>query len=168
MKQLNIFLEPEQNTAAAPSYWKVHVDGAARNNPGPAGAGVCILKDNKVVDKQGCYLGSKTNNQAEYLALLLGLYHVQKHMQPDDLILVISDSQLLVRQLKGEYRVKEHHLKPLHGLALGLLKEMRHDIAHVLREENGQADEQANLAIDKKTKPPQAFLELLRHHEIHL
>ncbi len=167
MKQLNIFSQPEQNTQL-PSYWKLHVDGAARNNPGPAGAGVFILKDDKVVDRQGCFLGSKTNNQAEYLALLLGLFHVQKQMQPDDWILVISDSQLLVRQLKGEYRIREPHLKPLHALALGLLNEMRHDIAHVLRDENSQADEQANLAIDKKTKPPHAFVELLKHHEIHL
>jgi len=168
MKQLSLFPQPDPKVQEAPAYWKLYVDGAARNNPGPAGAGIVILKDEAVVDKQGCYLGSKTNNQAEYCALLLGLFYIKGHMDKDDLVLIISDSQLLVRQLKGEYRVKEPHLKPLYALALAMLKDLRYDVAHVLREENEQADEQANLAVDKKTPIPAQFLELLQRHEIHI
>lgn len=170
MKQLNLF---DPNSAEIPllkeqDYWKLFVDGASRNNPGPAGAGLCILKDEKPFLKKGAYLGKKTNNQAEYLALLLGLFYLKKTMSSDDLVLVISDSQLLVRQLQGAYRVKEPHLKPLYELAKLMLSEINYDIAHVLREENTAADEQANTAIDKKTKLPNEFLELMERYEIHI
>lgn len=170
MKQLNLF---DTNSVQASSlkevdYWKLFVDGAARNNPGPAGAGLCILKDEKAFLKKGAYLGKKTNNQAEYLALLLGLFYIKKNMHADDFLLIVSDSQLLVRQLEGKYRVKEPHLKPLYDVAKGMLSEINYDIAHVLREENAAADEQANKAIDKKTKPPAEFLTLLGRYEIHI
>lgn len=170
MKQLSLLDDPSPKSASdlELTYWKVYVDGAARNNPGPAGAGVCILKNDAVVKKTGAYLGVKTNNQAEYLALLLGLFHIQQCMAADDMLLVISDSQLLVRQLQGSYRVKESHLKPLYALAHSLLERYNYDIAHVLREENSAADEQANSAIDKKIKPPQSFIAMLHEHSLSL
>lgn len=170
MKQLNFFEASSETPDAKASeiYWKLFVDGASRNNPGPAGAGLCIKKNEELFAQKGAFLGKKTNNQAEYLALLLGLFYVKKHINPEDLLLILSDSQLLVRQLQGAYRVKEPHLKPLFELAKLMLAHFNYDIAHVLREENTLADEQANKAIDKKTKVPDEFLAMLEQHEIHL
>lgn len=150
------------------SCWKLFIDGAARNNPGPAAAGICLLKNEKIVEKSGIFLGLKTNNQAEYLALIFGLFRMQQLKAPHDLLLIISDSQLLVRQLQGVYKVKESHLKPLFALAVSLLKDHTYAITHVLREENIDADEQANHAIDHKIQAPQSFLHLLQQHEIRL
>src|SRR5579872_1960103 len=95
------------------SVWTLFVDGASRNNPGPSGAGMYIEKDGVLVIKDGYFLGIKTNNQAEYLALLLGLFMVAEHMHGKDQLRIISDSQLLVRQLMGVYKVRQPHLQRL-------------------------------------------------------
>src|SRR5437867_2256163 len=100
MKQLGIFCSdvPSDNAnvpVAVRAYWKLSVDGASRNNPGPAGAGIYLIKNEHVVEASGYALGVKTNNQAEYLALLIGLVYLRQHMEPRDLVLIISDSQLL-------------------------------------------------------------------------
>src|SRR5690349_12915959 len=84
------------------NHWKLFIDGAARNNPGKAGAGIYILKNDQEVCKEGFYLGVKTNNQAEYAALLVGLYYIKQYIEPHDHLDIISDSQLLVRQFNGE------------------------------------------------------------------
>jgi len=173
MKQLSLFDDAFDTIkkscgSGKKNYWKLFVDGAARNNPGPAGAGLFLLKNDEVVERHGFYLGSKTNNQAEYLALLLGLFYLKNHICRGDLVLVISDSQLLVRQLQGEYKVKNQELKPLHGLARHLLSGIAYNVVHVLREENVEADKLANRGVDKKKKPPAPFLDLLRSHEIPL
>ena len=77
MKQLDLFNNDQQSpTTKKPSVWALFVDGASRNNPGPSGAGIYIEKDNILEIKEGYYLGIKTNNQAEYLALVLGLFIV--------------------------------------------------------------------------------------------
>src|SRR5436190_19558893 len=96
--------------------WSLFIDGAARNNPGPAAAGIYLLKNDILFLKDGYYLGIKTNNQAEYLALVFGLLIVEEHRQVDDQLRIVSDSQLLVRQLMGVYRVKHPHLQPLYAL----------------------------------------------------
>jgi ribonuclease HI len=171
MKQLSLFeLEP-QAPALKPQaqervHWKLFIDGASRNNPGPAGAGMYILKDGEFYESQGYFLGSKTNNQAEYLALLLGLCMLKKVVRKDDLIHIVSDSQLVVRQIKGEYKVKNEELKQLHAVAQTWLKEMDAHIFHVLRIDNANADEMANLGVDKKRKVPHEFLTALQRYGI--
>jgi len=170
MKQMLLFDGPsEQQPKGTPThYWKLYVDGASRNNPGLAGAGIYILKDDVQAESCGYFLGSKTNNQAEYLALLLGLLHLNKHRESGDMVLIVSDSQLLVRQLEGQYKVKHPDLKPLFALAKTLLLDMNYDVAHVLREDNTKADAMANKGIDTRKRVPQEFITLLEHHGISL
>ncbi|MCA9770437.1 ribonuclease HI family protein [Candidatus Dependentiae bacterium] len=143
-------------------YWKMYIDGASRNNPGESGVGICIKKNDQLFAQYSFYLGLKTNNQAEYLALLLGLCVLNNHIEQDDLVQIISDSQLLVRQINRQYRVKHPLLQPLHSAAQKLLAPLNYSIGHVLREENIQADELANLAVDKKSHIPQEYIILLR------
>jgi ribonuclease HI len=128
------------------------VDGAARGNPGEAGCGAAICDaDGAVVEKLGRYLGHATNNVAEYEALLMGLEALAKSGKKR--IRVQSDSQLLVRQLNGEYRVKDEKLKSLFQRATTLLRQFEsYRILHVPREENKLADRLANKAIDDALK----------------
>ena len=149
-------------------YFKLFVDGASRNNPGSAGVGIYLLKDGEPVEKQGLYIGVKTNNQAEYLALLLGLLFLQRHVGPDDMVLIISDSELMVKQLKGEYRVKNQDLLQLHCVVRKLLANLHYDIAHAPREENSVADGLANIGIDRTIRVPDALLAMLNEYTISL
>ena len=129
---------------------RVYSDGAARGNPGPAGAGA-VLTDaaGNVIARLGRYLGRQTNNVAEYEGLLLGLKHARELGYRE--VEVRADSQLLIRQLKGEYAVRHSGLKPLHAEALRLLHGFdRYDLQHVPREENALADEMSNRAIDEE------------------
>ena len=129
---------------------RVYSDGAARGNPGPAGAGA-VLTDaaGNVIARLGRYLGKQTNNVAEYEGLLLGLKHARELGYRE--VEVRADSQLLIRQLKGEYAVRHPGLKPLHAEALRLLHGFdRYDLQHVPREENALADEMSNRAIDEE------------------
>ncbi len=129
----------------------VHFDGGARGNPGPAGAGVVIATEaGDCLHEGGYFLGPMTNNAAEYNALILALRRAAE-MPPDQLRLH-SDSELLVRQITGEYRVKNPVLQQLHEQAqLLLLKVKSWTIHHVRREHNRRADELANLAMDRET-----------------
>ncbi len=141
-----------RNDAAAGKVVRVFSDGAARGNPGPAGAGAVLVDaSGKVLARLGRYLGRQTNNVAEYQGLLLGLQHAR------DLgyraVEVRADSQLLIRQLKGEYAVRHAGLKPLHAEALRLLRAFDEvDLKHVPREENALADEMSNRAIDEEMR----------------
>lgn len=170
-KNLSIFNDPSADIQlpkhkAIKNHWRLFVDGAARNNPGPAGAGIYITKNDKPEKKAGFYLGKKTNNQAEYAALLIGLFLLKKMMSGDDHLDIISDSLLLVRQFQGEYRVKHPELKPLHLIAKQLINGTHHAITHVLRENNVMADEMANIGIDEKKPLPQEFLTFLQENGI--
>ena len=139
--------------AEAPKQWLLMVDGAARGNPGEAGCGAVIADENGVILKDlSRYLGRTTNNVAEYEGLLMGLEALlqlgQKH------IVVQSDSQLLVRQLNGEYRVRDEKLKVLFAQATRLLRQFgSYRIVHVRREMNKLADRLANRGIDQAIKP---------------
>lgn len=166
MKQLKLFESESEHQEHI--HWKLFVDGASRNNPGPSGAGIYILKDGELFKRDGYYLGSKTNNQAEYLACLVGLYFIDKSIdfKKPYCISIISDSQLLVRQLKGEYKVRNAQLIPLHALAKDMISEWGAQIFHVLRIENEEADAMANYGIDKKKKLPTEFLTMLNKYEI--
>jgi len=130
--------------------WRLHCDGACRGNPGPAGAGI-VLHDpqGRLRVRKGRYLGETTNNVAEYQALLLGLAEARKLEVKK--LRILADSELMVRQLTGRYRVKSPHLLPLWQAALQALKDFdAWVVAHVPREENRLADEAANRAIDQK------------------
>ena len=129
---------------------RVFSDGAARGNPGPAGAGAVILdQDGRVLARLGRFLGKQTNNVAEYQALLLGLRRARQIGARE--VDVRADSQLLIRQLQGKYAVKNEVLKRLHEEALALLRSFeRYALAHVPREQNELADEMSNRAIDEQ------------------
>ena len=126
----------------------LRTDGASRGNPGPAGIGVVLEADGEAGRLEFHeYIGETTNNVAEYRALLRGLSEAEK-IEPASLT-VKCDSELLVRQLNGEYRVKAGHLKPLFLDALRRLRSFpAARILHVGREENAAADLLANRAID--------------------
>ncbi len=136
-------------------HWELYVDGAARNNPGPAGAGLYLLKDGVPVEKHGIYLGSKTNNQAEYLALLLGALYARHHMKEGDSLVIKADSELLVRQMNGIYRVRNHELSRLNDAIRTILDGIMYKVTHIRRELNAIADKLANAGIDKKMAVPQ-------------
>ncbi len=129
---------------------RLHVDGASRGNPGEAGFGIHVTDaaGGELASLFG-YLGTATNNVAEYQALLHGLrYALTKGARAVE---VFSDSELLVRQLEGRYRVKHPGLVPLHREAVSLLARFdKKRVAHVPREQNREADALANRAVDEK------------------
>lgn len=124
-----------------------YVDGAARGNPGPAAAGVVFLKDEKTVKTLSVPIGNNTNNVAEYCALILALQEAL--MMGAQELQVFADSELVVKQFNGEYKVKEPSLKALHCLAKHLqdgFKSLK--LTHVPRQQNKLADDAANKALD--------------------
>jgi ribonuclease HI len=132
-------------------YLIAHSDGGARGNPGPAGYGVVIQDQaGRSVAALSEYLGHQTNNFAEYQGLIAALEYAVQH-GPKALKL-ISDSELLVRQIKGIYKVKNATLQDLHGRAKELIAKLEwFSIGHALREHNQDADRLANEAMDKGT-----------------
>ncbi len=130
-------------------YLIAHSDGGARGNPGPAGYGVVIKDESgRKVAALSEYLGHQTNNFAEYQGLIAALEYALRH-GPKALKL-ISDSELLVRQIKGIYKVKNATLQDLHGRAKELIAQLDwFSIGHAFREQNQEADRLANDAMDK-------------------
>lgn len=126
-----------------------HSDGGARGNPGPAGYGVVIKDESgRKVAALSEYLGHQTNNFAEYQGLIAALEYALQH--GPKALKVISDSELLVRQIKGIYKVKNPTLQDLHGRAKELIGQLQwFTIGHALREHNQEADRLANEAMDK-------------------
>jgi len=127
----------------------INIDGASRGNPGPAAAAWVIrdARDGQVIIEEGIYLGADTNNRAEYFALLFALEDA--HLLSAAAVRVLSDSQLLVKQMRGEYRVKNRNLKPLFQRARRLADAFAEfSIRHVPRRENLDADRAANEALD--------------------
>ena len=139
--------EPRENPPE--KYLIAHSDGGARGNPGPAGYGV-VIKDESghKVAALSEYLGHQTNNFAEYQGLIAALEYAIKH--GPKALKVISDSELLVRQIKGIYKVKNATLQDLHARAKELIRQLEwFSIGHALREHNQEADRLANEAMDK-------------------
>ncbi len=135
------------------------IDGGARGNPGPAGFGV-LLETAEGPEEIIGYLGKATNNVAEYTGLLAALSRARARGLDD--LEVFSDSELLVRQVNGQYKVKAAHLVPFFLAALKLRREFgRFSLRHVPRNENSHADGLANRAIDARAPLP-AWLELPR------
>jgi ribonuclease HI len=129
----------------------IHIDGGARGNPGPAATGVVIQSVDPActLHEAGYFLGRATNNVAEYQGLIRGLELAVELGATDASI--FSDSELMVRQVMGRYRVKSPDLKPLFEKVQRLLPRLnRWRIGHVYREENKRADELVNMAIDAK------------------
>jgi ribonuclease HI/probable phosphoglycerate mutase len=128
----------------------LYTDGASRGNPGEAGAGAVLLDgDRRQLASLAIYLGQCTNNVAEYRALLAGLELALQH--GCDRLNIFLDSELIVRQISGQYKVKNSHLQPLYLQARGLLQQLRSwRIKHVPRAENAKADQLANQGIDEK------------------
>jgi ribonuclease HI len=126
----------------------VNVDGGARGNPGPAAIGVVVRNDDgAVVEQVGETIGATTNNVAEYRALLRGLELAAAHGA--DEVEVIGDSELVVRQIEGRYKVKHADMKELHGQAKALLADFDNwSIRHVKRAQNADADALVNEALD--------------------
>jgi ribonuclease HI len=126
----------------------VNVDGGARGNPGPAAvAAVVQTPEGEVIEEFGERIGRATNNVAEYRALLLGIERAAtlgaRRLE------LIGDSELIVRQVKGEYKVKDAALRELHGEVMTALQAFdRWSIRHVRREENADADRLVNEALD--------------------
>lgn len=166
MKQMDLWATPVSKKDEPVITWQLFIDGASKNNPGPAGSGFVLMKNKEVVCRQGFYLGKKTNNQAEYYALVLGIFFAKKYIKVDELLTIISDSQLLVRQMNGIYKVKDTQLAQLKNLSMLWLQGYRYKVEHVLREFNTLADEMANRGVEKKTALPQEFLYSLQSHDI--
>ncbi len=126
---------------------RLRTDGAARGNPGPAALGV-LIEDEKGMRLRALHrwLGTMTNNQAEYHALIEGLKAV-RDWKPDRLEIIL-DSKLVVEQVRGAYRIKAPELQPLHTEVMHLLSAFpEYEIKHALRAENRGADHLANMAI---------------------
>ena len=142
-------LFPKASAGTPESYIVAHVDGGARGNPGPAGYGVFITDQaGRNVAELCHYLGHETNNVAEYNGLLAALRYAIEHGKKA--LKVISDSELLVRQMKGIYKVKNQDLKRLYDQAQQMIRQLDwFQIQHVLREQNREADRLANEAMDK-------------------
>ncbi len=130
---------------------KIYIDGGARGNPGPGGAGVVIstADDNTVIHESGIFLGRVTNNSAEYRALLAGMEAAADLGAAEAEI--FSDSELLVRQMTGKYRVKNERLQVLHEKARQLQSRFaKCEYNHIRREKNKHADKLVNHAINLK------------------
>ena len=141
------------------NHYTLYTDGGARGNPGPAATGAVVLDgQGKEQGHFSTYLGIATNNQAEYQALILGLGRLQKlindeHKLGDISVTVLMDSELIVCQLKGEYRVKNTELKPLFAKVEELSKKFgRVTFKHIPREQNTRADALVNKTLDRETQ----------------
>lgn len=135
---------------SSPRKITIETDGASRGNPGLAGAGV-IIKDEhgRRIETIHKFLGVTTNNQAEYRALIEGLRAAKRH-DPEE-ITIQMDSELVVKQMTGKYRVRHPEMLPLYLEAMELASEFgKVEFVHVLREKNPGADQVANMAIDSR------------------
>jgi ribonuclease HI len=128
----------------------IHTDGAARGNPGPAGAGAVLrdAADGSLVAEIATFLGVRTNNYAEWTAVALALEEAL--LQGATHVDLRMDSQLVARQITGQYRVKHPDLKPIHAQVMSLLSRFAgYSVGHVPRELNKEADRLSNVAIDQ-------------------
>jgi ribonuclease HI len=130
----------------------VHVDGGARGNPGPAAvAAVAADAEGQPLAERNEYIGETTNNVAEYRAVLLAL-ELARELGADE-VEVVNDSELIARQIGGEYRVKQEHLKPLHRKVMDALRGFDGwEVRSVRREHNVRADELVNEALDARPR----------------
>lgn len=136
-------------------HFSLYTDGGARGNPGPAAIGGVILDaTDKVVKEFSRYIGETTNNQAEYKALVFGLEQVAKKAgakTSQTELKVFMDSELIVKQMKGEYRVRDLNLQPLYAKVQKIAQKFeRITFTHIRREKNAHADALVNQALDRR------------------
>ena len=157
-----LFGEPEPERKQIASFL-ANIDGGSRGNPGPAAYGVVIRNGRgEIVARLKKYIGQNTNNVAEYFGLIAALDYAQTN--GIRALRVESDSELLVKQMRGQYRVKSEELKPLFERA----KKMSHTlevfrIQHVYREQNRDADALVNQALDETSRPGAAASSAAKH-----
>ena len=155
----SLFSDPtaRQPEKTSRSVWiNAHCDGGARGNPGPAGFGALIQDDQgMVLAELSEFLGMRTNNYAEYSGLLGCLQYALDHHHPR--LRVVSDSELMVKQIQGKYKVNSPDLKPLWQEARNRIAKLEaFEISHALRHKNKDADRLANEAMDRGMKRPHA------------
>jgi len=152
-----LFAEPETPSAREEGSYTANIDGAARGNPGPASYGVVLRRpDGKPLEKLGKYIGRHTNNVAEYYALIAALDYAAANGIKR--LRVYSDSQLIVNQIKGIYKVKHPDLRPLHERAKKQAATLEaFAIQYVPREQNRDADAAANAALDNTSSVKPAY-----------
>lgn len=131
--------------------YKVFTDGGSRGNPGPAALGFVIYdSSNKLIFEYSKYVGETTNNSAEYLALLFACYKLKSIKAKE--VEFYLDSELVVKQIKGEYKIKDEQLKNLYDKIQNELKNFKFTINHVPREKNKEADKLVNQALDMEQR----------------
>lgn len=146
----------EQNAPVSSVAYRANIDGGSRGNPGPASYGV-VIRDprGQIVAKLKKYIGRTTNNVAEYYGLIAALDYAQQHAIRA--LRIESDSELLVRQMRGQYKVKSSELRPLFERASKMAQTFTSfKIDHVYREQNAEADALANQALDETSGRPAA------------
>lgn len=127
----------------------IHTDGGSRGNPGKSGIGIVIEKENGEKEELYRYIGVTTNNIAEYTALKTALLRAIELGEKN--VSVHMDSELVVKQIKGEYKVRNEGLKPLYNEIMDIIKNFdSFEIKHVMRSENKEADKLANKAMDEE------------------
>jgi ribonuclease HI len=152
----SLFSEAPTPKPATTDWINAHCDGGARGNPGPAAYGA-LIQDNQgmVIAELSEFLGMRTNNYAEYSGLLGCLQYALDHHHPR--LRVVSDSELMVKQIQGKYQVKSPDLKPLYDEAKRRIAKLEaFEITHALRHKNKDADRLANEAMDRGMKRPHA------------
>lgn len=130
----------------------LYTDGGARGNPGPAAWGFVIFQGSQLVGKGSGYLGHTTNNVAEYTACIEGLRYIDQQWGRENTVQCFADSQLLVEQLNGRYKVKAVHLKPLIETIHQLASSQIVTYQHIPRERNTAADQLVNECLDKQKR----------------
>src|ERR1700732_345808 len=144
-----LFSDAYADAKPATAAYRANIDGGSRGNPGPASYGV-VIRDprGEIVTKLKKYIGRMTNNVAEYYGLIAALDYAQSH--GIRALRVESDSELLVKQMRGQYKVKSAELQPLYERARKMAQSLESfRIEHVYREQNREADELANEALDE-------------------
>ncbi len=151
-----LFTEAPSSPSSQSGWISAHCDGGARGNPGPAGYGALIQDANgMVLAELSEFLGIRTNNFAEYSGLLGCLQFALDRHHPR--LRVVSDSELMVKQIQGKYQVKSPDLKPLYEEAKRRIAKLeKFEISHAVRHKNKDADRLANEAMDRGTKRPHA------------
>ncbi len=152
----SLFADAAPETKSAPATYRANIDGGSRGNPGPAAYGV-LIRDarGEIVAKLKKYIGRMTNNVAEYYGLIAAMDYAQSH--DIKALRVESDSELLVKQMRGQYKVKSADLQPLFERARKMSQTFDvFRIEHVYREQNREADALANEALDETEGAPKS------------
>lgn len=133
---------------------KIFTDGGSRGNPGPSAAAFAAFVGGRKIDEKSKYLGVTTNNVAEYSAVIIALFWLKNNAKKFDKISFYLDSQLIVRQLNGEYKVKDEKLKELHNLVVNSIKliNAKFEFVHIRRNENKWVDSLVNKTLDENMR----------------